>query len=475
METDTEASSISGISSSAHVSTLIASPLSDPEQLSEVISQEGLPDLPGTPSDVLFGPRLSPPPALSHSIDVELPAGSDDEDREHEGAETGLVQCKCRRNCPALFQMESDQSALIEFRQNVVSMDASVRNAFIFNTIRDQVVDESGNLKKRVQWRFMSRDVCLAFWVHAVCTSRETVVKTKKLLKSGHQTSLARSGTRLPSARDCAQLLKADAWFLQVYTDFAEPLAKEDQSYDENDEHDTCLESAICADHPLWALAAGADGDRRFVPNKWLPPMSFADIVFMHEVTCTDNVSGSTLQRAWDTSWKGILKIRNAGQHGRCQRCAELTAARQAAIDDETKARVREEHAAHVNAVMADRAVSNRASAMSEHAARHLPHDGNNQIIKLTIDGMDQAKFKCPRNLASSKGWEKLWRPQLHVVGVTAHGHIEAYYIMDADMKKDSNMECSLIAHTLDLVQNELRKKGGAMPQNLVVAADNTA
>ena len=32
--------------------------------------------------------------------------------------------------------------------------------------------------------------------------------------------------------------------------------------------------------------------------------------------------------------------------------------------------------------------------------------EGVNQILKITIDGMDQAKFRVPRNLAASSQWD---------------------------------------------------------------------
>ena len=75
---------------------------------------------------------------------------------------------------------------------------------------------------------------------------------------------------------------------------------------------------------------------------------------------------------------------------------------------------------------------------MSEEAAKHPTIDGHRQIIKLTIDGMGRAKFRTPRNIAQSKEFENLWRPQLHVSGVIAWGHIELYVIMPPNVAKDS-------------------------------------
>ena len=112
--------------------------------------------------------------------------------------------------------------------------------------------------------------------------------------------------------------------------------------------------------------------------------------------------------------------------------------------------------------------------------------DGINQLLKITIDGMDQAKFRCPRNLASSAEFDSCFRPQLHMVGTICHGHFEAYFIMDTDQAKDANMNCTIISRCLDLLQQGLpgtRQERGpgtawpshcVLPRTIVVGADNT-
>lgn len=112
---------------------------------------------------------------------------------------------------------------------------------------------------------------------------------------------------------------------------------------------------------------------------------------------------------------------------------------------------------------------------LSEDAARKPTVDGLNQVVKITIDGMDQAKFKTPRNLASSKEWDKLWRPQLHVVGCIVHGHLETYWIMGPEVRKDANMNCTIILKTLGMVTTDLACRGASLPQTLVTEHDNTA
>ena len=97
-----------------------------------------------------------------------------------------------------------------------------------------------------------------------------------------------------------------------------------------------------------------------------------------------------------------------------------------------------------------------RATKVAERDARQPSADGRDQILRVTIDGMDRSKFKVPRNLASSAEFESLWRPQLHVVGAIAHGHMEAYFLMDVDLAKDANVNCTVICRVLELVKEKI-------------------
>jgi hypothetical protein len=89
--------------------------------------------------------------------------------------------------------------------------------------------------------------------------------------------------------------------------------------------------------------------------------------------------------------------------------------------------------------------------------------------------GKSKQVLGCSIMLASSAEFSELWRPQLHVVGTIAWGHIESYFIMDCDLAKDANMECTVISRTLDLVTNKMGDGANvSLPTTLLVAADNT-
>ena len=45
---------------------------------------------------------------------------------------------------------------------------------------------------------------------------------------------------------------------------------------------------------------------------------------------------------------------------------------------------------------------------------------------------------------------------------------------MDTDRQKDSNMQCTVLAKTIELVEAKCRETGKSLPRTLIVACDNT-
>lgn len=88
-----------------------------------------------------------------------------------------------------------------------------------------------------------------------------------------------------------------------------------------------------------------------------------------------------------------------------------------------------------------------------------------------------EAKFRCPRSneMFTSKQFEKNWRPTCHLVCCIVHGVLEAYYIMDHDCKKSSDMNLTVICRTLDHAFRILEQRGVKPPAHICVQTDNTA
>jgi len=124
----------------------------------------------------------------------------------------------------------------------------------------------------------------------------------------------------------------------------------------------------------------------------------------------------------------------------------------------------------HRQQIMADRAADTRLTVMAQ--IGNAPNsDLPFRILKIDLDGMDQAKFRVPRNTASSKAADDKWRPELHLTGVIAYGICELYFAADCDMRKDSNTQQTILANTLDYVENVLAGRGMTVPRHIVFRA----
>ena len=96
-------------------------------------------------------------------------------------------------------------------------------------------------------------------------------------------------------------------------------------------------------------------------------------------------------------------------------------------------------------------------------------------MISLLQQSPPQAKFRIPRlKRGDVKSPEKLWRPQLHLIGVNVAGVGEFYFLTDCDVCADSNLQCTVLGRTIDLVKARLEGLKVSLPQHLIVAADNT-
>ena len=85
-----------------------------------------------------------------------------------------------------------------------------------------------------------------------------------------------------------------------------------------------------------------------------------------------------------------------------------------------------------------DRAMDARYAKLSRESALGNLVEG--AVLSIAMDGMDQAKLKCPRNIVNTKELESLWRPVLHVTGVILEGVGEHFFVAEADCKNNSDM-----------------------------------
>jgi hypothetical protein len=419
---------------------------------------------------------VSLPPSVSDASpdksDLDLDAHSDCQLPPPVG---GVAGCSCRRECFTNFTAE----AIDELRGQRLNASEEDRARLAFESVRVQICDADGHIVPGyTKWTLKGIRVCRPFWEHAHAVGHGGVDRAKKLLLAGASKPLERL-PRMPAVDAAKKYDQADAWFFELYQGLGEPLPVADPAgavdmdvYERIDD----------ADHPLWALRIFVVAEH-YAPKRYLNPGCFEDLWMMHEVMekVEDQVSKSTLRRVWCDRWKKFLPFRNVGQGKRCRVCAKIDQERVQATTTDERAAVAQEKKDHIRNVMADRVVSVRANRTAEQDAKQPTCDGIGQVLKITIDGMDQAKFRCPRNLASSAEFDACFRPQLHMVGTICHGHFEAYFIMDADQAKDANANCTIISRCLDLLLEGSTEPGTAwpsqcvLPRTLIVAADNTS
>jgi hypothetical protein len=405
------------------------------------------------------------PLGVSH---MELPADVDELppdvlDESDLDVSQGSTTCSCKLACHSRFS----QQDIEEVRFQYLRLPAQERTQKVFTLVLHVMQDKDGSIVcGHAKWTFKGERVCRSFWEHVHCIAHKTLVSYMKCIRNGALAPPVKLAP-VPPASAKRQFSKADAWFLMMYNDLAEPMATADP------ELPIEMEDLQDVEHPLWSLCS-ALGSTRSVPRKYLNPGGFEDLWLLYQVMTPNSgqASRTTLFRAWSNRWENYLRFRNIGQGKRCKICARLDEERTQAADPDERASLMEKKKEHIAQIMADREVGMRATKMAERDAKK-PSDGRGQLLRITIDGMDQSKFKVPRNLASTAEFESLWRPQLHVVGAIAHGHLEAYFLMDADLPKDANMNCTVIGRVLELVKEKIGPQH-ALPRNMIVNADNT-
>ena len=333
--------------------------------------------------------------------EADLPLSKDKQRQAPKGNNnTPTSTCSCNRNCNSAFPSYFVEASRALWQQK----SQEDRSAALLVEVRQQALandDQEAEVAKRVHWTFRGVRVCLKFWSHVHYVGTETVGEMKKLVEQGHSTVPA----KLPKmAKGALKLAIADAWFLQLYNSISEPLANEP---DHDDGHTELVQFEEVADsnHPLWNLTVGVTVDgkvKRLARKNYLNPGGFESLWALHSAEpVQDQVSKSRLYEAWLT-WKKFMPHRNEGQGKRCRECALLDAEYAQATEAHEKQALAERKQRHVDEIAADRTVNVRGNLLSEKSAKKPSKDGVEQVLKITIDGMDQAKFRCPRNLANS-------------------------------------------------------------------------
>lgn len=220
-------------------------------------------------------------------------------------------------------------------------------------------------------------------------------------------------------------------------------------------------------------------------PRRYLPPCKKIHLWWEYRaLQLKENrpaASYHTFLRVWGQAFReGTLRIRKLqGMHAVCAVCAgykkELRNAIAMPLAREQTLRL---YTDHLVFQWLDRQVHDRMRDMSETCMANIASKNmiaalapTSSVLTMIVDGIDQAKFRMPRQKVRSHAFDRLLRPALHVQGAWAHGAGYHLAVSDADCKKDTVANCDVIARMLE----NIYKRYGSVPMGLHVQQDNTS
>ena len=101
-------------------------------------------------------------------------------------------------------------------------------------------------------------------------------------------------------------------------------------------------------------------------------------------------VGKTSFNEGW-RKWNKCLAFRNYGQGKRCRECARLDQERLQSTTEPDKMLIANQKRAHLLGIKQDRRIDMRTSEQSNSDALKLSETSSGLLLKLSIDGMDQA------------------------------------------------------------------------------------
>ena len=199
-------------------------------------------------------------------------------------------------------------------------------------------------------------------------------------------------------------------------------------------------------------------------PKRWLPPGKKIQVYWQYIRHCEDHdiakCSWSTFKRYWKKIFRHKLGFRKVSEHSKCDCCEGYERELKHAVDMAARLMIAGMYSEHLHDQWLDRTIYwkrraiARLCAESFLAGRHLPM-GVQSLMVIVIDGMDQAKFRCPRMQGPpTKDSDDLLRPAMHVTGTWVHGAGLLLSVSEPDLAKDSNFNQECLARALNRNNN---------------------
>eukprot|EP00435_Cladocopium_sp_Y103_P008315 s3646_g2.t1 len=398
-----------------------------------------------------------------------------------QGDEKPETKC-CKRKCKTAFSPEFVEQYRFNTLRNS-TIGGEVHHDLVYNLVLQAMRDSRGG---RLTYMLQSKPVCRNFWLHCHCIGHDTIMHMLKCGRRGHPKLPSKAP---PGPRVKTVFYEADAWLLNLYKNFAEPFATPDWEEGVKSK-ETEIEHEVIQDinHPLYSLSVCVRGGQRessssaaaahlqrTIPKRYLNFETYRELWSYYEAdtTIVERVSKSSFLACYKANWQRVMPLHPGKTHSKCNTCAVLAEERLQAMSKQDVADVDARKAHHINICMADRAVNMRGNKL---AARfeNFSSPGPESLVKLTIDGMDQAKclLPRPRKLLGTSSWAQLWKPAQHLTGIIIWGQMEIFYLLPPDCKKDANMNSYLVARSFEILQK--KKPALKLPPNLIVASDNT-
>ena len=357
----------------------------------------------------------------------------------------------CKKNC--LSQFHGDPDAVEKFQVQLQQMSTGDRRTFFFQILRQMAVDpETGAVCSITQWKFKGCLVCFEAWMTLCDVSKSMVHSLMDAIKAGAVTAPP-DGRTLRDIRQKPAAQTVHAWLDWAYHNLAEPLAEGDFQDHDCDAPDVPVADNYCT----WILGVGhTPGAADFQPQmqqRWLPHCKPADLYnqyrdqFVSTAELKEPASLAVFYNVYK-EWRGVIRIRAANQHAKCDHCVNYKLHRRRASSEADREEIQKCYMEHLKGMWADRAIASQyasQSAWSTAMDGAVPFD--KRVLFIALDGMDECKFKVPRHQTLTKQWEQMWRPTLHNTLVIVYGVNESFFLADCNLKKDSNNQCTVLCH----------------------------
>ena len=299
---------------------------------------------------------------------------------------------------------------------------------FLAPMFQDGILPHISAARDKRRWDLCGLDLCTPMYCKQLGISKYQLTNMKKDILGGYLEPRADlRGTC--TFHTAPQRKHADAWLHWAYWSLAEPLAETAQPASEDCEWDETQPISVNLDT---STLAGAD--LTFYAERHLPPGKLEELFELYSSCSAEHhASKTSFRRVYRQRWRKLLCFRHVGQHARCTTCSKISRMRVLAQTTAATEEARVLHDAHIEAIRLDRSTGNRIDRQGIESARPLsgpPEQTamDDSVLSITADGMDQAKFRIPRNLALTKQFEKCWRPQAHLVGVCVSGVVDCFF-----------------------------------------------